>query len=81
MRRQGADAHAAIFLFNMVQARDGLQIDEKRLIDRPLLQQYHQRGAAADGPRLIAVLFKHGHGLSQRVRLKQFKGSNRHGIS
>ena len=71
--RQSANPNAVAFLSDVTQPRDRLQIDQIRIVQRPLLQQDDQRRAAADGAGIVAMPLQQLHGLGQRSRLKKIE--------
>ena len=63
-------SNAVAILRDMTQSRNRLQIDQIRIVQRPLLHQDDQRRAAADGAGVVAMLLQELHGFGQGSRLE-----------
>ncbi len=81
MGRERADAEAVGFPSNPGQARDRLKVDQIAIVQRALIHEDDQRGAAAQRAALLTVLLQKLYGFFQGSRLQQIKGTNRHRVA
>jgi len=79
MRNQRADANSIGLLRDLIESGYRLEVNQVRVMHRPLLQQNHQGRPAGDEPSLITVLQQELARFSQRTRLQEIKRSDRHG--